>query len=237
VVGHTPYLVGLMEVLASGQYSIEHSMGIGELASSNGSVISGVLDESRLKELAEMVRAADVWVTATLTISGISLDQLPALAERPEMRYVSPEMKAWFERMANLTPNRDLSRNLGNRKVILKKLHDAGAKLILGVDSGFRYVLPGYSIHDELRLAVEAGLTPFQALRLSTANAAVFLEKQEEMGVIGVGKRADLLLLQENPLQDVANVGKRVGLVVEGRWFSEKRLKEKLADIARSYAR
>ena len=109
--------------------------------------------------------------------------------------------------------------------------------MVLGVDSGFRYVLPGYSIHDELRLAVEAGLTPFQALRLSTVNAAVFLEKQEEMGVIGAGKRADLLLLQENPLQDVAHVGKRVGLMVDGRWFSEKRLKEKLADIARSYAR
>lgn len=237
VVGHTPYLVGLMEVLASGQYSIEHFMGIGELASSNGSMITGVLDESRLKELAEMVRAADVWTTATLAISTVSLDQVPALQQRPEMRYVSPEMGAWFQHPSNAAPNRDLSRATANRKMVLKTLHDAGAKLILGVDSGFRYVLPGYSIHDELRLAVEAGLTPFQALRLSTVNAAVFLEKQEEMGVVGVGKRADLLLLQENPLQDVANVGKRVGLMVDGRWFSEKRLKEKLADIARSYAR
>lgn len=120
---------------------------------------------------------------------------------------------------------------------MLKTLHDAGAKLILGADSGFRYVLPGYSVHDELRLTVEAGLTPFEAIRMGTTNAAAFLEKQEEMGTVEVGKRADLLLVQENPLQSVANVNKRVGIIVDGRWFSERRLREKLDEIARSYAK
>ena len=114
-------------------------------------------------------------------------------------------------------------------------LEDCGVKLLLGVDSGFRYLLPGFSIHDELRLRVEAGLTPYQALRMATVNAAEFLKRQEEMSIVAVGQRADLLLLQANPLEDVRNVSQRVGVMVGGRWFSETRLRETLEEIARSY--
>jgi imidazolonepropionase-like amidohydrolase len=107
--------------------------------------------------------------------------------------------------------------------------------LLLGLDSGFRYVLPGYSIHDELRLRVEAGLTPYQVIRMGTVNPAEFLNRQEEMGTVALGKRADLILLQENPLADVANLSKRLGVMVGGRWFSEARLRERLEEIAQAY--
>lgn len=235
VIGHSPTRVGLVNVLAAGQYSIEHFQSIAELASSTGSLMTGELDETRLRELAELIRNAGSWYTPTMAVGTVSREQVPALEQRPEMRYVSAEMKRWFQDPTNQAPNRDLSRNEANEKVVLKALHDAGVKLLLGVDSGFRYVLPGFSIHHELRLRVEAGLTPYQVIRMGTVNAAEFLNKQEDMGAVAVGKRADLILLQENPLADVANINQRVGVMVGGRWFSEARLRERLEQIAQSY--
>jgi imidazolonepropionase-like amidohydrolase len=170
-----------------------------------------------------------------MAVGTVSRDQIPGLERRPEMRYVSAEMKRWFQDPTNVAPNRDLSRNEANEKVVLKALHDAGVMLLLGLDSGFRYVLPGYSIHDELRLRVEAGLTPYQVIRMGTVNPAEFLNRQEEMGTVALGKRADLILLQENPLADVANLSKRLGVMVGGRWFSEARLRERLEEIAQAY--
>jgi imidazolonepropionase-like amidohydrolase len=235
VVGHSPTRVGLINVLAAGQYSIEHFHSIAELASSTGSLMTGELDETRLKELAELIRNAGSWYTPTMAVGTVSRDQIPGLERRPEMRYVSAEMKRWFQDPTNVAPNRDLSRNEANEKVVLKALHDAGVMLLLGLDSGFRYVLPGYSIHDELRLRVEAGLTPYQVIRMGTVNPAEFLNRQEEMGTVALGKRADLILLQENPLADVANLSKRLGVMVGGRWFSEARLRERLEEIAQAY--
>ena len=110
-----------------------------------------------------------------------------------------------------------------------------GVKLLFGVDSGFRYQLPGFSIHDELRLRVEAGLTPYQALRMGTANVAEFLQSPDHAGTVSVGKRADLILLQANPLNDVGNVSRRMGVMVGGLWLSEEWLRERLEEIARSY--
>lgn len=237
VVGHTPYRVGLIEVLSFGQYSIEHFTGIGEPASLTGAVGFEVLDESRLKILAEMVRAAETWTTPTLLVSSISHDLIPSLRQRPEMRYASPQMRALFDNRTDWPAVRDMAQFVSNLKMILRALHAADAGMVLGTDSGCRYILPGFSVHDELRLVVEAGLTPFQAIRLGTANAAAFLEQQGELGTVEAGKRADLLLLQENPLQDVANLNKRVGVIVDGRWLSEKHLRERLEEIAGSYAK
>jgi imidazolonepropionase-like amidohydrolase len=70
---------------------------------------------------------------------------------------------------------------------------------------------------------------------MGTVNAAEFLNRQEEMGSVAVGKRADLILLEGNPLADVANIDKRVGVMVGGRWLSETWLRERLEQIAQSY--
>jgi len=235
VVGHVPSRVGLSNVLAAGQYSIEHLYGFGDVASSTGWMMTGVLDETRLRELAALVREAGVWVTPTLAVSLVSLGQVPALWQRPEMRYVSPALKGGFAHPTQTPPSRDLSLYEANSKQVLKILHDCGVKLLLGVDSGFRYMLPGFSIHDELRLRVEAGLTPYQVLRTGTANVAEFLDSQDYAGTVAVGKRADLLLLQGNPLEDVRNVSRRLGVMVNGQWLSEEWLRERLEEIARSY--
>jgi imidazolonepropionase-like amidohydrolase len=119
---------------------------------------------------------------------------------------------------------------------VTRALHDAGARLLLGTDTGNPYVLPGFSVHEELALLVQAGLTPYEALRAGTRDAAEFIGRLDEFGTVEPGKRADLLLLEANPLEDVANARRRSGVMVRGRWLPEEELRAMLEEVAASYA-
>jgi imidazolonepropionase-like amidohydrolase len=118
---------------------------------------------------------------------------------------------------------------------LVKALHDAGARLLLGTDFPPAFTVPGFSLHEELQNFVAAGLTPYQALRAGSSDAAEFLKKQDEFGTVTVGKRADLILLEANPLVDVRNAARRVGVMVHGRWLTEAELVERLEKLALSY--
>ena len=144
-------------------------------------------------------------------------------------------MKQWFAGPANVPPANDTSVVEANLKLIMRRLHEAGVNLMLGSDCGYGDVIPGFAIHDELRMTVEAGLSPYEALRLATVAPARFLGTLEEAGTVEAGKRADLLLVEENPLEDAANAAKRAGVLLGGRWQSEKRLRHGLEEIARTY--
>jgi imidazolonepropionase-like amidohydrolase len=118
---------------------------------------------------------------------------------------------------------------------IVHALRERGALLLLGTDAPKPTVLPGFSLHAELQSFVQAGLTPYQALRAGTSDAAIFLHQEAEFGTVGSGLRADLLLLKANPLENVDNLGKRVGVMVAGRWFSEAELQRRLLALRDSY--
>jgi imidazolonepropionase-like amidohydrolase len=105
-----------------------------------------------------------------------------------------------------------------NRQRMVKALHDAGAMLLVGTDAGFDRMLPG-SLAEELRLFVEAGLSPYQALLGATRNAATYLGLSDEIGTIKTGARADLVLLNANPLTDIRVVRSIAGIVLRGRWL------------------
>jgi imidazolonepropionase-like amidohydrolase len=116
---------------------------------------------------------------------------------------------------------------------------DAGAPLLLGMGSPpIPVVLPGSSVGEELRNMVDSGLTPYEALAAGTRNAGQFAREHvpgsEPFGTIAIGQRADLVLLNENPLEDVRNVQERSGVMVRGRWLSEARLEELLQALAES---
>jgi len=107
---------------------------------------------------------------------------------------------------------------------VLKSLHDAGVLLLLGTDSGTggMGIVPGYSIHDELRILIENGFSPYEALATGTVNAAIVVEKMTgdgDFGTIEVGKRADLILVRENPLEDVTTIKEPLGVMAMGRWY------------------
>ena len=121
------------------------------------------------------------------------------------------------------------------RKKLVKALHDAGARLLLGTDCGNPFVVPGFSVHLELRNFVDAGLSPFEAIRAGTSGAAEFMNAGAEFGTVAAGSRADLILVEGNPLEDVLNVDKRAGVMVRGKWYSRAELQSELEKLANRF--
>lgn len=117
---------------------------------------------------------------------------------------------------------------------ILARLHQAGIPLLLSTDSGTSGmgIVPGFSIHDELRILVENGFTPYEAIATGTVNASGVIERmvgEDDFGTVEVGKRADLLLVKENPLEDIGFIRDLRGVMAAGRWFSGEELDQMIA--------
>ncbi|OLE81405.1 MAG: hypothetical protein AUG74_00765 [Bacteroidetes bacterium 13_1_20CM_4_60_6] len=102
-----------------------------------------------------------------------------------------------------------------------------------GTDAmGFPFVTPGSSLHHEIKLLTQSGLTPFEAMRAATVVPASFLGKDKEFGTIATGKRADLLLVEENPLKDVTRLRRPIGVMARGRWFTRDELQQMVTALA-----
>jgi imidazolonepropionase-like amidohydrolase len=224
VVGHVPWSVGIKGVLAGRQSSVEHLFGYLEALETEESQKRSDVDfrnlfhaiefrEAQLPALARATREAGVWNSPTMVFFE---KRLPFSGAR----------EAWEQ---------PALRKLGheNRKKVVRALHVAGAKLLLGTDSGEGQgsVMPD-SILDELELLVEAGLTPYEAIKTGTVNAAEYLNALSEFGTVSEGKRADLLIIECNPLSDVRCVRKPVGVMIRGRWLMNHDLKD-LAENSR----
>jgi imidazolonepropionase-like amidohydrolase len=97
---------------------------------------------------------------------------------------------------------------------------------------GAPLVAPGSSLHRELELLTESGLTPYEAMRAATVVPATFLGKEKEFGTIATGKRADLLLIDGNPLDDVTRLKRPTGVMTRGRWFTRDQLQQMMTALA-----
>jgi len=117
-------------------------------------------------------------------------------------------------------------------KKLVGDMRKAGVEFLAGTDSsGWNPVLPGFGLHEELALLVEAGLTPMEALQSATRNPARYLNKLDEMGTVEVKKAADLMLLNANPLEDIHNTQKIEAVVMRGRYFPRKDLDAMLKPV------
>ena len=124
-----------------------------------------------------------------------------------------------------------LQRFIDARRRLILALHRAGAGLLAGADAPQIFNVPGDSLHRELALYVEAGLTPTEALATATGNVARFLG-QPGQGCLAPGCVADLVLLEADPRQDIANLTRIRGVIRAGRWFNRSELDRMLDDIA-----
>lgn len=171
-------------------------------------------DDARAKETYRIMAEAGTAVLPTLHI----MRTLSWLAETdhtrdPELRYIDPAFEATYEgrirsaRQSSPTARRE--RQLLNELFVrmVPDLHAAGVTIMAGSDAGASnsYVYPGASLHAELRELVGAGLSPADALRAATIHSARFMGRGEEYGSVAAGRRADLVLLTANPLDDIAN--------------------------------
>jgi hypothetical protein len=259
VVGHVPDSVGIDRVLEHRQASIEHLQGYlaGAVPAQVKEAVDagtrpwwsavGEVDESVFPSLAEKTRQAGVWncVTEVVDRKFVEPKEAAAFLSRPEMRYASPfEVASWQDypndfRIQKLPPEAWAAGRRGGqlRMALIRALRDAGAGILLGSDTPNPFVVPGYSLHEELANLVSAGLTPFEALRAGTSDAAKFLGSSTEFGTVEEGKRADLLLVEGNPLLDVGCASRIEGTVVRGRWIPPAERSEMLDALVRSYGR
>jgi imidazolonepropionase-like amidohydrolase len=252
--GHVPTEVGVARAIEARYASIEHLDGYVEAmvresapVGADESAFFGLnlgehLDESKLPALVAATRKAGVWNVPTqvllenLVLAGSSAE----LARRPEMRYVAPETRAqWAEVKESMlqetgsTPE-SARRTIAMRRKLIKALHAAGAGLLLGSDAPQIYNVPGFSTHRELESLVAAGLTPYQALETGTRNIAKYFGTERETGTVEQGKRADLILLEADPLADIRNTTKRAGVMVRGRWLPQAEIERRLAAVAKA---
>ena len=122
-------------------------------------------------------------------------------------------------------------------KGIFAELQAVDAQFLAGTDSGggIPFMIPGFALHDELRVMQENGLTPFQALQTATTNAAAAMQRSDEYGTIEPGKRADLLLVSANPLESVGHLNQIDGVAAGGVWLDRTTLDQILDGISDIY--
>jgi imidazolonepropionase-like amidohydrolase len=117
-----------------------------------------------------------------------------------------------------------------NRLESILAMHRAGVKLLAASDALIMYVVPGFSLHDELELFVKAGLTPMEALQTATRNPAIYLGLLDMVGTVEMGKKADLVLLEANPLENISNTQRITVVIVNGKLIPKVSLDKMLKD-------
>lgn len=243
VVGHVSADVGVPRALAAGQ-QIEHldnyvEQVLADSAPMKNSVSDrGVfqpemwvsldyVDDAKVNAIAGATARAGVWSVPTLTVfkKAFALGQPEAeFKARPDWQlmpdgyrnlYVNANTKYW----SNPASEARRMRWVEVRDRLVKAIVDSGGRVMAGSDTPEWFYTYGYTLHRELESLVAAGLTPYQALEAATSNPARFLGASAEWGTIEPGKRADLVLLAENPLRDIRNTTSIEAVVVGGRWL------------------
>jgi len=249
-VGHVPRAVPLAHALAAGQRSIEHLDGYlnamqrdGTEAPRNQLFVQRVgwlvdhADEGKLPALVAATVKAGTWNCPTLVVNYniADLDDPSALARRTRwLDYVDRDIVAAWDpksdfRFKDTTPAEfaTLRRAVPIYARILKAIHDAGGKLLVGTDAGNPYVVVGAGLLDEIELMVRAGVPRPAVVRAATAGAAEFLGQTGQVGVVAPGARADLIVTEANPLAAPIPIPP-VGVVLRGAWHDRASLHQLL---------
>jgi imidazolonepropionase-like amidohydrolase len=253
VVGHVPRRDGraqaLQSGLAAGQDMIAHGEEFfftyfyGDADSRLSRDLPPQPDYSKIPSVVRWVRQSGAAVIPNLSFVAMTrrqLDNLNAVLSDPEVRYLHPTVIAMW-REQNPTHRPDLARfSLRERakyaflKDFIPALQAGEVLLLLGTDSSAPGMFPGKSAQVELQELVSAGLTPYQAVATGTRNCGQFIKKHvrgtEPFGTLSIGQRADLLLLDANPLVDVGNISRIVGVTIGGRWLTKGNLEEMRRD-------
>jgi len=218
---------------ATQQHKMLLGTDIGDLEERHGKNISATVDKLRI---------ANVPVCTTLTVGeGIvkKLHKTDAFLARPENKYLRKGYLDAFRKGKEkhqliFKGYEDFALFKYNLEVLLlKELKKAGVRLLLSTDAGTggMGIVPGFSIHDELRILLENGFSPYEAIAAGTVNASKVFQKMtgaDDFGTIEVGKRADLLLIEANPLDNVDNIKKLRGVMAAGRWYSKATLQKRI---------
>lgn len=248
VVGHVEPPVGLQAAFAARQ-QLEHldtfiEEALSDASPSRQSVTQGgvfasqpwitldFVDNRKLDSLAGAAARAGVFIGPTQNVFNTAFgigETRAQLEDRPDWAFWPPRMRRgylnahtryWDPARAGEKTEARRRRYVEVRDRLVKAIQDSGGKLLAGSDTPEWFHMYGWGLHRELQALVKAGLTPLQALRAATVNPAEFLGASREWGTVEAGKRADLILLTANPLDDIRNTQKIDAVSVGGRWLS-----------------
>ena len=232
VAGHLPRGISPTEAALAGQASIEHTE----------SLLEGIhfADSTSQKhtsreDFAQLSGSSADSLFALFKRSGTALD--PTLVEYSvfahigdtlvtkdaRLKYVSPELRDYWNRFFPADTTETIAATAGRREYLRRfmglvyAMHNAGVQILAGTDVGASYIYPGFSLHDELALLVEAGIPPADVLKAATSGAASFLGVSDSVGTVQVGMLADLVIIDGNPLVDIRSTQSIQVVIVNGR--------------------
>jgi imidazolonepropionase-like amidohydrolase len=217
-----------------------------------GVALAANIDYRKLPELAQLTADSGIWNAPTMSMidNALGRQSVAGMLQRNEMRYIDAATREmWAQTIRALreqSSNQERTRILAMRDMLVLALQDAGAGLLLGSDAPKPMNVPGFSVHRELQALVNAGLTPFQALATGTVNVGRHLQRADiqqhlrpyqkqrlqGFGTITPGAPANLLLLADNPLDNIANSAQIVAVARGGNWYDRKQLDGWLDAIA-----
>jgi hypothetical protein len=258
VEGHVPFAVSGWEATAAGQKSFEHLFGIPDACStreeeyrSKIAVVKRPIERDRLyaqtslsysddkcRRLFAVFKKNHTWQVPTLTINR-SVGRLrdPQFTNDDRLRYFSGEMLSWISAKDGVPPymkdwtaaDYSMERELFvyDQKLV-GAMFRAGVPLLAGTDVANPYCFPGFSLHDELALMVESGVSPLGALQSATRNAALFMNANQNYGSVEPGKVADLVLLEADPLENIRNTSRISAVFLAGKEFDRAALDQML---------
>ena len=244
--GHVPVAAGVFRALDLKMATIDHldgyfasllsprSHGAGGYGGFFDVMLADEIDTESIRAAARETALSGTWNVPTQVLIEQLVDDTPVteLRNRPEMRFVpSATLKSWSDAKKSMQaePRFDpdtAARAIELRRRLIFELHTAGAGLLLGSDAPQMFNVPGFALHRELDALVASGLTPYEALRTGTVAVAEFLDSNT--GIVAVGRDADLVLLDANPLVDIRNSRRIRGVMLRGRWYAGRDLDARL---------
>jgi len=263
LIGHVPAHVTVREALAAGQSDIEHygaadgcdteaaeaeamrmRAGPGQRPAP-GAIQQLLLDNydgARCDDLMKELVRRGIWVTPTLVVAKYML--IPddsTITTRDELRFVPAAERAEWSARRDSTPRRRMApalaatrRNVFRaQETLVATMQRAGVSLMIGTDMANDWLVPGFSVHDELASFVEAGVSPADALRAATLTPATYLRATDSLGTVAVGHVADLVLLDADPLADIRNTRRIRAVFTRGRYFDRAALDTVLSTAER----
>ncbi|WP_323758496.1 amidohydrolase family protein [Roseivirga sp.] len=229
VAGHPPRAVNLETLANSDIVSIEHAEEIFQ------GMMNYKYSPKKTDSIAKILSEKEIYVTPTLIIYNYLnrtmnddkefLDSIPQEYINPLTRFIGNKQLGDYLNMDEKGKKYSASKNTALSE-ILSILHQNNVPLLLGTDSGPNLTVAGYILHSEIDLWKKAGIEDYEIIKAGTINVAKALDIHDEVGTIEVGKRADFILVDQNPLEDARNLRKLSGVFHNSGWYNSEKLKE-----------